>query len=239
MHRFFTDQIADGVARITGDDVRHVVRVLRLKPGDEVTLCDGNGSEYDAVITSLADAAVVCAIGKPHASKSEPKCRVTIFQCLPKTGKMEFIVQKCTELGAEAVVPVVSRRCVALPNSNFEIKRVRYQRIAEEAAKQSRRGMIPRFEGLTRIESIDPSVFDLFLIAYEEEQAVTLKSILKANKSVKRAGLLIGPEGGLAQDELERLVAAGAVTVSLGARILRTETAGMATLAQILYEVEK
>ena len=219
--------------------MRHIVRVLRLKPGDEITLCDGKGSEYDAVITQLSDAAVACTVGKPHASQSESKCRITLFQCLPKTGKMEFIVQKCTELGAEAIVPVISRRCVAQPTSNFEIKRVRYQRVAEEAAKQSRRGVILRFDGLTRIESIDPAAFDLFLIPYEEERAVTLKSALKANRSAKRVGLLIGPEGGFAPEETARLTERGALTISLGARILRTETAGMATVAQILYEVEK
>ena len=239
MHRFFTDQITAGEAQITGDDVRHVVRVLRLKPGDEVTLCDGRGSEYGGVITKLCDDAVTCSVGRPHASKAEPKCRVSVLQCLPKTGKMELIVQKCTELGAEAVVPVISRRCVAQPSSNFEIKRVRYQRIAEEAAKQSRRGMIPRFEGLTRIEALDPAAFELFLIAYEDERAVTLKAALKGRRGVKRMGVLIGPEGGFTPEEVARLTERGAVTVSLGARILRTETAGMAMLAQILYEVEK
>lgn len=239
MHRFFSDQITGEAARITGDDVRHIVRVLRLRPDDAIRLCDGCGNEYDAVITRLADDAVDCRVGKPYPSKSEPQCRVTLFQCLPKTGKMETIVQKCTELGVAAVVPVVSSRCVALPGNSFEIKRVRYQRVAEEAAKQSRRGVIPQFGALTPIERIDPAAFDLFLTAYEEESTGKLKSVLKKNRTAKRVGVLIGPEGGFAAEEVNRLNACGAQSVSLGARILRTETAGMAMLAQILYEVEK
>lgn len=238
MHRFFTDRIAEGTARLADDDVRHAARVLRLKPGDAVTVCDGRGSEYDATITTLSDTAVVCALGKPRDCQSEPDCRVTIFQCLPKSGKMELIVQKCTELGAEAVVPVVSGRCVAQPTGNFETRRVRYQRVAEEAAKQSRRGVIPRFGTLTPIDSVDPAAFELFLIAYEAEQARTLKSALRANRSARRVGVLIGPEGGFAPEEVARLTERGAIAITLGARILRTETAGMAMLAQILYEVE-
>ena len=239
MHRFFTDQIHGGTAQITGADVYHATKVLRLKPGDPVSLCDGQGHDYDGLITGVSESTVTCTVGKPILSKAEPKCRITLFQCLPKTGKMELIVQKCTELGVHALVPVLSRRCVAQPANNYEIKRQRYQRVAEEAAKQSRRGAIPRFESLTRLTDIDPGAFDLFLLAYEEEQAVTLKSIIKKNKSAATVGILIGPEGGFDPEEAELLTAKNAIAVSLGARILRTETAGMAMLAQILYEVEK
>ena len=238
MHRFFTDQISGDAALITGDDVRHIVRVLRLKKFDEITLCDGKGQDYTAVITALGDDAVRCNVSAPVPSKTEPVTRVTLYQCLPKTGKMESIVQKCTELGVDAIVPVMSKRCVAPPTSNYEIKRIRYQRVAEEAAKQSRRGRIPLFQPIAPIAAIDPAEFDLFLLAYEEEDTLSLKAALKKAKKPVHIGLLIGPEGGFEPAEAQALIQKGAVSVSLGTRILRTETAGMAALAQILYELE-
>lgn len=239
MHRFFTDRITGGDAWIEGDDVRHIARVLRLRAGDELTLCDGQGHDYDGVIAALSDERVTCSIGPARPSKTEPKCRITLFQCLPKSGKLETILQKGTELGCADFVPVISRRCVTQPGGSFEVRRVRCQRVAEEAAKQSRRGVIPRFLQLTAIEEIDPAAFELFLLAYEEERTVSLKSALKKRRGVKSVGILIGPEGGFEPDEAARIVDAGAISVSLGERILRTETAGMAMLAQILYEVER
>lgn len=238
MHRFFTNDISGDTARVTGEDVRHIVRVLRLKKGDAITLCDGDGTDYDAVIERLSDEAVDCRVGAPYPSRAEADCRVTLYQCLPKTGKMDTIVQKCTELGADAFVPVLSRRCVVQPTNNFEIKRVRYQRVALEAAKQSRRGRIPTVGALEKLDALDPGSFDLFLLAYEDEQKETLKHVLQRHKDAGSIAILIGPEGGFEESEVQNLVRRGAVSVSLGARILRTETAGMTVVAQILYEVE-
>ena len=168
----------------------------------------------------------------------ESPVNITLFQCLPKTGKMETIVQKCTELGVFAVVPVVSARCVVIPNKDFEKKRERYNRVALEAAKQSRRAVVPQVQPLVELKKVDPKQFGLFLVAYEEEETRTLKAALRAAGSLASIAILIGPEGGLEPDEVNRLTASDAVCVSLGKRILRTETAGMAMLAQILYEVE-
>ena len=238
MRRFFCDNIADSTAIISGDDAHHITRVLRMKPGDALSLCDGAGIEYDAVITSASPEAVVCALGANHESTVEPPVRITLFQCLPKTGKMETIVQKCTELGVSAVVPVVSARCVVIPNKDFEKKRERYNRVALEAAKQSRRAVVPQVLPLIELKNVDPRQFDRFLVAYEEEGAHSLKAALQQANSPKTIAILIGPEGGLEESEVERLLQFGATAVSLGKRILRTETAGMAMLAQILYEVE-
>ena len=238
MRRFFCENITQGTATITGDDAHHISRVLRMKAGDALSLCDGAGNEYDAVITSVSPEAVVCALGERHASEAESPVRVTLLQCLPKTGKMELIVQKCTELGVFAIVPVVSSRCVVVPNKDYDKKRERYNRVALEAAKQSRRGMIPSVLPLTELKKIDVKAFDLFLVAYEDENTVSLKQALRAAKSPQSIALLIGPEGGLEEAEVAQLVKAGAKSVSLGPRILRTETAGMAMLAQTLYEVE-
>ena len=238
MRRFFCENLSESTATITGDDAHHISRVLRMKPGEALSLCDGAGGEYSATITSIASDAVVCALGERHSSAVESPVAVTLFQCLPKTGKMETIVQKCTELGVFAVVPVVSARCVVVPNKDFEKKRERYNRVALEAAKQSRRAVVPQVQPLVELKKVDPRQFDLFLVAYEEEETRTLKAALHAADSPASIAILIGPEGGLEESEVARLTANGAVCVSLGKRILRTETAGMAMLAQILYEVE-
>ena len=238
MRRFFSDEIAGTTATITGDDAHHISRVLRMKAGDALSLCDGAGYEYDAVITSFSQDAVVCTLGEKRESAAESPVQVTLYQCLPKTGKMETIVQKCTELGVYSIVPVVSARCVVVPNKDFEKKRERYSRVALEAAKQSRRAVVPQVQPLVELKKVDPKQFDLFLVAYEEEETRTLKAALRAAGSLASIAILIGPEGGLEPDEVNRLTASDAVCVSLGKRILRTETAGMAMLAQILYEVE-
>ena len=239
MRRFFTDDIAGQTATITGDDAHHISRVLRMKAGDALSLCDGAGYEYSAVISSISSDAVICALGERRESAVESPVHITLFQCLPKTGKMELIVQKCTELGVFSIVPVVSARCVVVPNKDFEKKRERYNRVALEAAKQSRRAMVPEVLPLVELKKIDPGAFDLFLIAYEDESGHTLKQALHAANSPKSIALLIGPEGGLEEGEVARLIQSGAISVSLGKRILRTETAGMAMLAQTLYEVEE
>ena len=238
MRRFFTDDITNQTATITGDDAHHISRVLRMKAGDALSLCDGAGYEYDATISSISPDAITCALGDRRESAAESPVHVTLFQCLPKTGKMELIVQKCTEIGVFSIVPVVSARCVVVPNKDFEKKRERYNRVALEAAKQSRRAMVPEVLPLVELKKIDPGAFDLFLIAYEDESGRTLKQALRAADAPKSIALVIGPEGGLEDSEVSRLTEAGAVSVSLGKRILRTETAGMAMLAQTLYEVE-
>lgn len=238
MRRFFSDAIADNTATITGDDAHHICRVLRMKAGDPLSLCDGAGYEYDATILSVSQDSVVCALGRRQESDAESSILVTLFQCLPKAGKMETIIQKCTELGVFAITPVLSARCVSIPNSDFEKKRARYNRVALEAAKQSHRAMVPEVTPLLNLRQIDPRAFDLFLLAYEEESERSLKQALRAANAPGKIALLIGPEGGLEEDEVHRLCSLGAISVSLGKRILRTETAGMAMLAQVLYEVE-
>lgn len=238
MRRFFCDSITEKDAVITGDDAHHIARVLRMKPGDALSLCDGCGKEYAAEICEISPDSVTCKLGAATDSEAESPCRITLFQCLPKSGKFETIVQKCTELGVFSIVPAHSARCVVVPGNDFHKKIDRYQRVALEAAKQSRRAMVPEILPLMELSQIDPCAFDLFLVAYEEEDAVTLKAALRQVEKPESIALLIGPEGGLEAVEVERLVATGAIPVSLGKRILRTETAGMAMLAQVQYEVE-
>ena len=238
MHCFFTNDIQKDQALIHGEDVRHIGKVLRLKSGDTVHLFDGNGHECDAKIASVSNDAVVCKTDPWRPSASEPETSVTLFQCIPKAGKMETIIQKCVELGAVSFVPVQSERCVAVWKPPYENKTERLQRISEEAAKQSRRGRIPNVQAPQTLDRLAFDGFDYVLAAYENETAVSLKTALKTVKRGSSIAIVIGPEGGFSEHEIALLREKGAVSVSLGPRILRTETAGMAMLAQILYEVE-
>lgn len=237
MHRFFTTDIQPNSAVVRGEDVKHIAKVLRLRAGDPVQLCDGQGNECDAVIASVSPDAVTFDTQPWRKAKSEPSVSVTLFQCLPKAGKMETIIQKCVELGACGFVPVQSERCVVVLKPPYESRIERWQRVSEEAAKQSRRGVIPRVNDPESLDKLDFSAFDTVLVAFENEHTVSLKAALRAQCG-KQIAIVIGPEGGFSDAEVELLMKKGARSVSLGTRILRTETAGMAMLAQILYEVE-
>ena len=237
MNRFFTDSIEGNTAVITGEDVLHIRKVLRLGPGDRIMVCDGKGTEYTADIAGVGADRVECLLSDARPCVTESEHRVTLLQAVPKSGKMETIIQKCVELGVYEIQPVLTARCVPLPTRDYEKKRVRYQRIALEAAKQSRRGIVPEVLPLIPLEQIDVSRFDDLIVAYELERGASLKSVLRQGVGM-RIGILIGPEGGLEESEVGRLSELGCRTVSLGTRILRTETAGMAVLSQILYELE-
>jgi 16S rRNA (uracil1498-N3)-methyltransferase len=239
MHRFFVDKaaIAGGAATLAGEDVKHIANVLRLRAGDTITLCDGEGNEYAARIQAIG-AKVQCAVGEAAPAKGEPLHRVTLYQGLPKAGKMETVIQKCVELGAFAIVPVAAQRSVVkLTAKDYAGKRARYQRVAYEAAKQARRGIIPQIGELCSFFTADFRSHDLVIIADEEERVTTLKAALQTHAGLDIA-LVVGPEGGLAREEAEALRARGGIAVTLGKRILRTETAGMAMLAMTLYEWE-
>lgn len=239
MNRFFVNKnlIANGTLYIVGEDLHHMVKVLRLKRGDPVELCDGLGMEYKAIIEGVTSESALLRITHSEESAAEPTYRVTLFQCLPKQDKMELIIQKCVELGVYEIVPVLSRRCIArFKDESSESKRIaRYNRIAYEAAKQSKRGVVPRVSECVSLTGCDISKFDLSVVAYEEEREVTLKGVLSKNQDAGSIAVFIGPEGGFEWDEIQLLKGMGAVTVTLGNRILRTETAGMAALSMIEY----
>ena len=239
MERFFVDTsaIQGNVAAITGEDVAHIARVLRLKQGDEIRICDGQGFEYAARLTELNKQSVHAELFEKYAVHTEPAHAVTLYQGLPKAGKLELIIQKCVELGVTAIVPMVTERCVVKPGADFEKKRARYQRVAYEAAKQSGRGIVPEVKPLTMLPKIPYGRHGLVLHAYEEEHARTLKQALQGT-TAQDIAILIGPEGGFTKEEVEQSGLNGAKTVTLGNRILRTETAGMAMLAMALYELE-
>lgn len=242
MNRFFVarENIAGGTALITGEDVKHISKVLRMSPGDKVMLCDGEGTQYLAEIEDISRDKVTLGILESERCKSEPAQRITLYQGLPKGDKMELIVQKCVELGISEIVPVAAERSVVrVKPGEFGGKRTRYQRVAYEAAKQCGRGIVPQVAELTDFASADMTGHDLIIIAYEDEKGKTLKSLLRENIQARDIALVIGPEGGLERAEVDTLIKKGGVPVTLGPRILRTETAGMAALAMILYEIEE
>ena len=238
MHRFFTTDIQQNHAFIHGDDVKHIVKVLRLKVGDAIQICDGAGRECEAHIAMIDHDIVQADTGVWTNCSSEPNTKITLFQCLPKAGKMETIIQKCVELGACAFTPVQSERCVVVLKPPYAGRIERWQRVSEEAAKQSRRGVIPMVAVPVSLEDLCFGSFDAAYVAYENEKTVSLKGALRTSQSARTLAIIIGPEGGFSDREISLLESKGVKSVSLGPRILRTETAGMAMLAQILYEVE-
>ncbi len=243
MSRFFVprENIEAGCARITGEDVKHISKVLRMREGDALTICDGEATQYAGTIASFGEGEIHVRLGEAEPCESELPYTLTLIQGLPKAGKMEWIVQKCTELGMHSLIPVAAARSVVrVSQKEFEKKRLRYEKVAAEAAKQSQRGMLPKVEGLQSFRSIDYGAYDLVLLFYEEEKERSLKQALQGlSFTPQRVALVIGPEGGIEKEEAEWMRAQGALSVSLGKRILRTETAGMAALAMLQYALDE
>lgn len=242
MHKFFVDKndVFEDRISITGDDVNHITKVLRLKPQEEIQVCNGVGIEYLCSIEELSKKEVICKVIQSYESSTESELNITLFQGFPKAQKMELIVQKCIEIGLKEIQPVITKRVVVkLESKDISGKLERWQRIAEEAAKQSNRGMIPRIlppisfnEALERLNEMD-----LALIPYEKERANGLREVLAEHKTSKNIGIFIGPEGGFEEEEINSCLERRISPVSLGPRILRTETAGFVTAAIILYEL--
>lgn len=241
MYNFFVnnEQIINSEATITGADYNHIVKVLRFNCGQKIYISNkDNAKSYLAEIIAIDKNKVICKLISENES-TENKVKVTIFQGIPKSDKMDFIVQKCTELGALSFYLVEMKNCVMKLN-NEDKKIARWQNIAEASSKQSKRNVIPKVNGKITIDDVIVKLeeYDLSLVAYESEKKQSLKSVLLQNKNVKSIAIIIGPEGGIDQDEYNKLCSAGAKSVTLGKRILRTETAPIAMLSMINYEFE-
>lgn len=242
MHKFFIDKenILGEKLYITNDDVNHIYKVLRLNTGDIILVCDGYGREYTSKIAEINKKEVICDIIDSFDNMSEPPVKVTLFQGLPKAQKMEYIIQKSVEIGIYKIQPVITQRVVVkTEGKDISNKLERWRRISEEAAKQSNRGIIPEIqEPVTFEEAVENiKVLDLSIIPYEKEKNNGLKNILSDNPGVKNIGVLIGPEGGFDESEIDKCMKNGVIPVTLGPRILRTETAGIAALSMVLYEI--
>ena len=240
MRRFFAETNGDNVI-ISGADAHHITDVLRLKEGDEIIVCGGDGFDCITRLTSLSKDEVSGEITGRNPSTAEPPVKIRLFQCMPKGDKFEYIIQKTVELGVTEIVPVESKRCIVkIPANKAASKTERWNKIAESAAKQSGRGLIPKVVSpMSFKEAV--KIFtdcDLPIVAYEMETEMSLKNLLISNANAKTVNIFIGPEGGIDDDEIALLKNAGANSVTLGPRILRTETAPLAVLSNIIYQLE-
>ena len=245
MHRFFAEpsQIGEKEIRITGPDVNHIRNVLRMRPGEELLIADGTGGEYRCLISEIREDEVRAEICWKLAGNAELPCEITMFQGLPKGDKMDFIVQKCVELGAARIVPVSTRRTIVkLDAKKEESRRKRWAGISESAAKQSGRGVIPEITGVRSFREAleEAGKLDVCLIPYERaEHMAHTREVFESIAPGSSIGIFIGPEGGFEEEEVEYAIKAGAKAITLGRRILRTETAGMAVLAMLGYLLEE
>ena len=246
MYKFFVanNQIIDKEVNIVGEDVNHIKNVLRLNIGEKLTICNKDTAKsYIATIMNMSKEKVMCTIIEENFSTTESKVNIDLFQGLPKSDKMEYIIQKTTELGVKHIYPVALERCVVKIDKKDEDKKIsRWQKIAESAAKQSKRDFIPTVENIINLENICKSIskYDIILLAYENEESNTIKQELQKIQKKENAniGVVIGPEGGFTEKEVKVLIRAGAKCVTLGKRILRTETAPIVMLSDIVYEFE-
>lgn len=243
MRRFLIDASCVTEGRIIVRDTRelhHMKHALRLKEGAEVLLSDGSGKEYFSRLVRYDDAAAVFETLYERAATADPETKITLFQCLPKQGKMEQIIQKATELGVFRIIPVLSERSVPRPQ-NMDARVSRWRRIAEEASKQSGRGRVPEVaDGIGIAEAPAAAGGGILLFPYEGERKTSIKNVLRSLDKDAQAeiALIIGPEGGFSEREAAALIQAGARACSLGRTVLRTETAGPAAIAMIVYELE-
>lgn len=238
MHRFFIPQLYAAEMVIKDVDAKHISKVLRMQPGDKIQIVSDDGVTAIAEIVSLqADNVVVKCLEK-LAESHEPSVNITLAQGLAKGEKMDFIIQKAVEMGASSIVPVAMEHSVVrLEGAKADKKVERWQKIAEAAAKQSKRDIIPQVQAVqTMQQMLANNDLQHKIIAYECEDRLGLKTALQRCDNLRELLLIIGPEGGISEFELELARKNGAVPVSLGKRILRAETAGVVALSAILYE---
>ena len=235
MPRFFTESANENEIILTGEDARHIGRSLRMRTGEQITVCSC-GIDYLCEIVKITDTEVFLHPLEIHPCASEPNIHLTLYQAVPKQDKLAEIVQKATELGAAEIVPVLTSRCVARPDkADFEKKRQRLQKIAVSAAKQSGRGIIPQVHPLHSWKEALTSMQkqDLSIMLYEEQGGIRFEQIPLENAT--NLGLFIGSEGGISEEEASQAVSAGLYRVWLGNRILRCETAPTAAISILMY----
>lgn len=247
MPRFFvkTEQINQPYIYIKNEDVNHIKNVLRKKVEDKIEVCNQEtGDAYLCEIEQLDDNEILTKIIE-KLNETETNKKIDIYQGLPKAEKMELIIQKSVELGVNSIIPVSLKRCVVKLEGKDQNKKIeRWQKIAESAAKQCGRNIIPKIENIIKIKQFEElsKNYDSLIVAYENEKEYTLKQeiqkIKQSNKKELKIAVVIGPEGGLAEEEIETLKNYGANIVTLGKRILRTETVALNILSILMYELE-
>ena len=249
MPKFFVtqEQINGETIKIVGKDVNHIKNVLREKVGDELIICNSSKEQNCLCeIIGISEESIKCKIIKTLENNVESNIKVTIMQGLPKADKMELVIQKSVELGVYDIIPIEMKRCVVKLTDKDKPKKIqRWQKIAEVAAKQCGRDRIPKIETIINVKNICNLLekYDIVLVAYENEKENTLKHELKkikekSEKQEIKIAIIIGPEGGIAPEEVEQLKKDGAKSITLGKRILRTETVALNVLSIIMYELE-
>lgn len=243
VHRFFINRgfLAGEVVRITGSDYNHISRSLRLNPGEEIIVTTGDGWEYLVKISAFGSGAVEGRIVEKKENHSEPPLSITLAQAIPKKNKLDLIIEKSTELGIKRIIPLITGRTIVRVREKREGKKLlRWQRMAEEAAKQSQRGMIPIISDVAKLQDLAAITgeFDLILLAWVGEKQNNLRKV-RTNADLAKVSnilMIIGPEGGFSHNEVEFVRNLGGIPISLGPRVLRTETAALTLLALLLYE---
>lgn len=247
MRKFFvkSEQVNNDKIEITDEDVNHIRNVLRLTKGEKIKICDtGNSKNYICEINNISKEEVICNIIEEVSGEAEGNVILHIYQGLPKADKMELIIQKGTELGVSEFIPVNFKRSIVKISEKDEKKKIdRWQKIAEVAAKQSGRDIIPTIRNIENVKNICNNIneYDIVLVAYELEEQNYIKNELlkiKNNNTNYRIAIVIGPEGGIDEEEINLLKSAGAKIISLGKRILRTETVALQVSSIIMYELE-
>lgn len=251
MYHFFTETelMNESEAVITGPDVNHIKNVLRMKPGERIIVSDGRGKSRLCELSEVGERQVTARVLPEEVADTELPVEVTLFQGLPKGDKMEYIVQKCVELGVSRVVPVEMARCVMrLDAKKEESRRKRWYGISESAAKQSGRMIVPEIGNVMKFSAAVEAAgeYDLALIPYEDSESLSGAGGMKLTRELigslrpgQRVAVFIGPEGGFSEGEIEKALGAGLRPVTLGKRILRTETAGLFVLAAIGFAMEE
>ena len=244
MIHIFSQNFTDTQVTITGDDYNHLRNVLRVQPGEEILVSDGSGTDYIAGIAEICDGYILADIRNKRMAEAELPCSIVLYQCLPKSDKMELITQKCVELGVSRIVPVESSRCVVkLDEKNRHKKVERWQKIADSASEQCLRSRIPEVSDVMRWKDAlqDAQKLDRSVIAYEHKNgAEDLKQLLEdaRERRIDSLGIIIGPEGGFSEEEVAQATEKGIIPITLGHRILRTETAGLALISAVMLEIE-
>ena len=243
MDRFFVDKkninIENNTCIIEGEDVKHISKVLRCRIGEELEVCDNNNNEYICEITNIDKNQVELNILEKVDIQRESDLKIKVYQGLPKGPKMEMILQKLTEVGVDEIILVQTKRTVVKVDDKKEDKKLeRWERIIYEAAKQSKRGKIPTLRGvLTFKEALaDMKKNDFNIAPYENEKTKSIKQAIKG-VNINNIGIFVGPEGGFEETEIEAIEEIGGQSVSLGPRILRTETASLVASSIVLYEL--
>jgi len=246
MHRFFIDsslkhEKGHRIDITDKDDIKHLMKVLRMRLEEHIEICDCADQEYVCEIIEIKQSKVKTIVVEVKDIKREANIEITLFQSLPKGQKMELILQKSVEIGLKSVVPMLTERCVTkIKDKKTEKNKLeRWQKIMDEAAKQSKRGILPHIEHVVPFNEIESSLseFDLVLIPHVLGEQKTLKQVLKSANKPSKIAILIGPEGGFTDKEVEKALSMNAQPITLGPRILRTETAGFVTSSIVMYEL--